>query len=229
MVKIQPLPLPDKLDCTLIEDRICLLTDEGSLLTVKLAQSLVEQGWKVVALRFPESIIKERVPLPRGINRVVLADMSEEHLQQQLEAISNNYGAIGAFIHLSPLTTTSSNAKAILKQLFLIAKYLQKSLNAAAKQGRSWFVTVSRMNGKLGVGEETNFNPIDGGLFGLIKTLNLEWKKVFCRAIDLSPNLDTQTAVNSIIAELYEPNLLITEVGYTLNQRITLVANNSFQ
>lgn len=210
----------------MIEDRICLLTDDGSLLTIKLAQSLVEQGWKVIVISFPESIIKERIPFPREINRLMLADMSEEHLQQQLEAIASNYGAIGAFIHLSPLTTTSSTAKAILKQVFLIAKYLAKPLNTAAKQGRSWFVTVSRLNGKLGVGEEINFNPIDGGLFGLTKTLNWEWQKVFCRAIDLSPNLDTQTAVNSIIEELYDPNLSITEVGREENKRITLTAQN---
>ena len=224
MAKIKPLPLPDQLDCTLIEDHICLLTDDGSPLTVKLAQSLVEQGWKVVVLSFPESIIKEGLPLPRGINRVVLADISEEHLKQKLGAIAKNYGAIGAFIHLSPLTTTIITAKAILKQVFLIAKYLQKSLNAAAKQGRSWFVTVSRLDGQLGVGEKTNFKPINGGLFGLTKTLNLEWKKVFCRAIDISPSLEIGAAARSIIAELYDPNLLITEVGYRLNQRITLVA-----
>lgn len=214
------------MDCTLIKDCICLITDDGSSLTVELAQSLVEQGWRVVVLSFPAAITQKKVPLPKGINRAILVDMSEGHLQQQLKAITNNYGAIGAFIHLSPLATSSITARAILKQVFLIAKYLAKPLNTAAKQGRSWFVTVSRMNGKLGVGEETNFNPIDGGLFGLTKTLNLEWKKVFCRAIDLSPNLDTQTAVNSIIEELYDPNLLITEIGRKENKRITLTAQN---
>ena len=210
----------------MIEGYICLLTDDGSPLTVKFAQSLVEQGWKVVVLSFPESIIKERLPLPRGINRLVLADMSEEHLQQQLGAIAKNYGAIGAFIHLSPLTTTTSTAKAILKQVFLIAKYLKNSLNVAAKQGRSWFVTVSRLDGQLGVGEKTNFNPINGGLFGLTKTLNLEWEKVFCRAIDISPNLETGTAARSIIAELYDPNCLIAEVGYSSQGRVTLVGKD---
>ena len=210
----------------MIEGYICLLTDDGSPLTVKLAQFLVEQGWKVVVLSFPESIIKEGLPLPRGINRVVLADISEEHLKQKLGAIAKNYGAIGAFIHLSPLTTTTSTAKAILKQVFLIAKYLQKSLNAAAKQGRSWFVTVSRLDGQLGVGEKTNFNPINGGLFGLTKTLNLEWSKVFCRAIDISSNLETGTAARSIIAELYDPNCLIAEVGYSSQGRVTLIGKD---
>jgi NAD(P)-dependent dehydrogenase (short-subunit alcohol dehydrogenase family) len=207
-------------------DHVCLLTDDGTPITINLAQSLAEQGWKVVVLSFPESILSTQSLLPEGINRIVLIDMSEKHLQQQLGAISDNSGEIGAFIHLNPLATTTNTAKAILKHVFLMAKYLQKPLNAAAKKGRSWFVTVSRLDGQLGLGEKTNFNPINGGLFGLTKTLNLEWEKVFCRAIDISHNLDVETAVQSIIAELYDPNLLITEVGYRLNQRITLVSKS---
>lgn len=49
----------------------------------------------------------------------------------------------------------------------------------------------------------------------------------FCRAIDLSPSLNIETRVNSIIAELFDPNLLITEVGYTLNNRFTIEAGQA--
>ncbi len=226
VAKLKSLTPPDKLDCTWIADHVCLLTDDGSPMTIKLAQLLTEQGWKVVVLSFPESLIAKQLLLPKGINRLVLADMSETHLQQQLIAIANNYGAISAFIHLSPLTTTTSTAKSILKQVFFMAKYLHKPLNVAAQKGRGWFVTVSRLDGQLGVGGKTDFSPIHGGLFGLTKTLNLEWGKVYCRAIDISPSLEVETAVQSIIAELYDPNILITEVGYSCHGRVTLVGED---
>ncbi|MBN3927937.1 SDR family NAD(P)-dependent oxidoreductase [Nostoc sp. NMS4] len=209
------------------QQHICLLTVDGSPISIKLAQSLAAQGWKVVLLSFPESIISDRFPLPTGMNHVKLSDMSEEHLQQQLKAIAQNYGSIGAFIHLSPLTATASTAKAILKQVFLIAKHLKKPLNEAAKQGRSWFVTVSRLDGNLGIGKSSDFSPIHGGLFGLTKTLNLEWEKVFCRAVDISPEINSESAVESILAELYDPNRLFLEIGYNSQGRNTIVNENN--
>ena len=175
-----------------------------------------------MVLSFPESIVTDRLPLLEGINRVILSDLTEEHLQQQLDNIIKNYGLIGAFIHLNPLTVTTRQAKAILKHIFLVAKHLKKSLNETAKIARSWFVTVTHLDGELGLGRNSNFEPITGGFFGLTKTLNLEWQNVFCRAIDLNPNLDQKKVINSIIAELYDPNLSITEVGYSLNTRVTL-------
>lgn len=193
-------------------------------------------------LRLPESAYPEgapraianRLPLPTGISDVVLADMSEEHLKQQLAAIANNYGSIGAFIHLNPsIQPRQDNVidldseKGILKHVFLMAKHLKKSLNEAARQGRSCFLTVTRLDGEFGLGQKTDFGAISGGFFGLTKTLNLEWERVFCRGIDLNPDLDAETAAQFIIAELHDPNRLITEVGYSLQGRTTLFGERS--
>lgn len=222
VAKLKILPTPDKLDCSLCQGDICLITDDGSMLTVNLANSLIKQGWQVVIVSFPESIIEEKLPLPKEVERVILSDLTEEHLKQQLNNIINSYGLIGAFIHLNPLIVTATAAKTILQHVFLVAKHLKNSLNETANKQRSWFVTVTHLDGKLGLGEDSHIEPIIGGLFGLTKTLNLEWQKVFCRAIDLNPNLDIQTAVEAIVAELFDPNLLVTEVGYTSNKRITI-------
>lgn len=234
---MQTLPEPDFLEFSLPEGYVGLLSDDGSLMTSKLAHSLKERGWKVVILSFPQSLIAERIPLPQGVHRVVLEDLSEEHLQQQLTAIAANYGSIGAFIHINPsshqnISTLSPSSqgnipfleveKALLKQVFFIAKHLKKSLNSAAEKGRSCFVTVARLDGKLGLGRDTTFGTIGGGLFGLTKTLNQEWDAVFCRAIDLSVDLGVEQAVESIIAEIHDPNRLLVEVGYNLQSRVTL-------
>jgi hypothetical protein len=224
-----PLPVPDFWEFTLPKSYTCLLTDDGSPTTNRLAQLLSERGWQVVVLSFPQSIVIERPVLPQGVNRVSLTDLSEEHLQQQLTFISNTYGSIGAFIHLHPVSqlpkdrvSYSKSEKSILKYVFLLAKHLKRSLNQAAHTGRSSFLTVARLDGEFGLGARIDFSGISGGLFGLTKTLNIEWEGVFCRAVDLSPELNAETTAHSIMSELHDPNSLIQEVGYNLLGRVTL-------
>ncbi|MCC5606861.1 acyltransferase domain-containing protein [Nostoc sp. CHAB 5834] len=233
LVKLRSLPQPDYLDFTLPEGHIGLITDDGSLTTYKLTESLIEKGWKVVVISFPQSLIAQQAPLPTGVTRVTLANLSEEHLQQQLQAIASHCGAIGAFIHLHPMfvgnhtgsISYNESEKAIVKHVFLMAKHLKPSLNEAAKHGRSCFCTVAHLDGAFGLEYKVNFGAIGAGLFGLTKTLRWEWPKVFTRAIDLSPRLDAKQSVQNIIAELHDPNLYISEVGYGSQGRVTIIAD----
>lgn len=217
------------MDFSLPDKCMCVLTDDGSLTTVKLAKSLTEKGWKVIVLSFPYSIVEKQCPLPEGVNRFALEDLSEKTLEQQLEVIMNTYGPIAAFIHLHPLIEANQDRihypgaeKAVLKHIFLMAKHLKKSLHEATDKGRSMFYTIARLDGAFGLEKTVNFNPIGAGLFGLTKALNFEWESVFCRAIDLSPTLDVEQSVNYIVAELHDPNRYITEVGYGSQGRVTL-------
>ena len=222
IAKLQQLPTPDSLEFSLSENHIALITDDGSSTTEKLAESLIAKGWKTVVLSFPgvESNVNA------GINRVVLTDWNEDSLQQQLKQIADNYGTVAAFIHLHPATSLDID-KSILRHVFLIAKYLKEPLNAAAKFGRSCFISVARLDGEFGLGESHNFSAISGGLFGLSKSINQEWENVFCRSLDLNPDLDSETSVKNILAEIYDANLLIQEVGYSNKGRVTLIADFS--
>ncbi|QSJ19082.1 acyltransferase domain-containing protein [Nostoc sp. UHCC 0702] len=231
--KLKFLPPPDSLDFTLPEGHISLITDDGSLTTSQVAKTLVERGWKVVVLSFPQSLIPQQSPLPAGVNRITLADMSEELLQHKLSAIATNFGTIGAFIHIHPAFQTShistiaylEQDKAIVKHVFFMAKHLKKTLNEAARYQRSCFLTVTHLDGAFGFEHNTNFGAIAAGLFGLVKTLRWEWPKVFARAIDLSPTLDAQLSAQHIIAELHDPNLYISEVAYGSQGRVTLTTS----
>ncbi|WP_407636595.1 hypothetical protein [Fischerella muscicola] len=51
-----------------------------------------------------------------------------------------------------------------------------------------------------------------------------EWPKVYCRAIDLSPDLSAETSAQHIVAELHDPNRYLTEVAYGSQGRVTLVS-----
>ena len=230
--KLQILPPPDFWEFPIPEGHIALITDDGSLTTTKVAELLSQRGWKVVVLNLPPSLVPEKSPLPAGVNRVTLQDATEEHLQQQLAAIATHYGNVGAFIHIHPVFQANHNSsvayfpeeKAIIKQVFFIAKHLKKSLNAAANHGRSCFCTVARLDGAFGVEHKVNFGAIGAGLFGLTKTMIWEWPKVYCRAIDLSPDFSAETSAQYIVAELHDPNRYLTEVAYGSQGRVTLVS-----
>ncbi|WP_016952040.1 type I polyketide synthase [Anabaena sp. PCC 7108] len=225
--KLKQLPQPDILDFTIPDNHIILITDDGSTTTEKLAAALTAQGWKTVVLSFPSLESK----LAENINRVVLTDWNEESLQYQLENISHQYGAVAAFIHLHPFHNINhlETEKNILRHVFLIAKHLKEPLNQAANQDRSYFFTIAHLDGQFGLGHTTKFSAITAGLFGLTKSLNQEWENVFCRSCDLSPDLDEETSLKQILAELKDPNLLITEVGYSDKGRFTLVADTPIQ
>jgi len=191
---------------------------------------LTERGWQVIVLSFPQSIVVERPPLPQGVSRTALTDLSEEQLQHQLTIIKETYGSTAAFIHLHPVNQEFHNnraaylksEKSILKHVFIMAKHLKQSLNQVAHKGRRCFLTVARLDGKFGLGGRIDFGAISAGLFGLTKTLNQEWEQVFCRAIDLSPELESEQSARFIMSELHDPNSLILEVGYSTQGRVTL-------
>ena len=186
-------------------------------------------------LGFPPGVVANQHPAPPEVDRLVLQDMSEGHLQQRLATIEKLYGKVAAFVHMNP-TWTGLHAngksvilheaeKSVVQHVFLMAKHLKQSLNnAAGLTGRSCFVTVARLDGELGVGAGGGFSVIGGGLFGLTKSLNHEWGAVFCRAVDLHPQLDATQAAHCVVAELHDPNQLIGEVGYSARGRATLAA-----
>ncbi|WP_369792192.1 hypothetical protein [Tolypothrix sp. PCC 7601] len=205
-------------------------------------QSLVDQDWKVVVLSFPQAVIPQQALLPPGVTRITLVDFSEQLLQDKLSAfpvgvadgIASNIGSIGAFIHIHPVFQVShtktlpyiEQEKAIVKHVFFMAKHLKKSLNEAARYGRSCFLTVARLDGAFGFEHNTNFGVIGAGLAGLTKTMRWEWPKVYTRAVDISPALDAQQSAQHIIAELHDSNLYLSEVGYSAQGRVTLVTSS---
>jgi len=214
---------------------VAVVTNDGTDATSALVRALAGRDWKVVVLDFPREVVARPSSLPAGVSRVALNDMSEEELQRKLAEIGQQYGPVAAFIHIHPPSTAEMNGgihfperdRALVRQVFLAAKHLKEPLNQAARLGRSIFMTVVRMDGEFGLGDSILFSPVTGGLFGLVKTLNLEWEPVFCRAVDISPLLDAGQLAENVLAELHDPNRLIAEVGYSLRGRATLTVTRT--
>jgi hypothetical protein len=171
--------------------------------------------------------------LPEEVVRIELADLSEAHLQTQMETLMTSYGSISTFIHLHPRSPRSQPRdlsfseieKAIVRQVFWLAKHLKPTLTAIQDESqncRNNFLSAAWLDGAFGLTRNNDFSAIAGGLFGLTKTLSHEWPAVFCRGIDFSPELKAEAVVDAILAEMHDPNLAITEVGYSAQGRSTL-------
>lgn len=207
----------------------CLLTDDGTFLTTQTLRQLEAQGWPVVVLRFPVEVVPWNYSLPEDARRIQLANLSEEDLQAALAEVTRRYGSPAVFVHLHPSGDLglgeglhfTERGKQVLQAVFLLAKHLKEPLNQAAQRGRAALMLAARLDGEFGLGEG-DYDPISGGLFGLAKSLNLEWEAVFCRAVDLSPYLDPAQAAALLLSELLDPNRRIVEVAHSPGGRTTL-------
>lgn len=207
-----------------------LLSDDGTDLTVRLVERLKGRGWPVVVLRFPREAAWPGSAVPAAVPVVRLEDLSEDSLQKALASVAQLAGKPAVFIHLHPSCQKckdgeirfTDSAKQVLQTIFLAAKHLKEDLNQAAAAGKGVFMTAARLDGEFGLGDDSTFDPVSGGLFGLVKSLNLEWDSVFCRAVDLDPRIDPETGADLLVQELLDPNRRMVEVAYGPAGRITL-------
>ena len=199
------------------------MTNDGSELTTEVLGLLKKAGHKVAVLNLPN------IKNPAAGNAVLLSEHSDEAVKAAVETIQMQYGPIGSFIHLHPhfefqngnFTQHFHAEREIVKSLFFLAKHLQKPLNGLGKAQRANFLAVTRMDGKLGQGKRGNVSVIGGGITGLVKCLNLEWAPVFCRALDIQPELPTATIAAQILAEWHDADVSHVEVAFSEEGRKT--------
>ena len=208
---------------------ITLLTNEGTALTVALAQNLLQRGHRVAVLSFGDDLVRKSAQvLPESVLQITLPDTSDATLGQTIAQLP---APVGRFIYLHPhlrfplgqLGMHFDREKSLLKAVFMLAKHLKVSLNS--QSGRPAFMTVSRLDGALGTQNPGTVAPLGGGLPGLTKSLRLEWPGVFCRAVDVAPELPSETAAQNIVSELFDADQNLTEAAWNANGlRYSLVA-----
>jgi len=217
---------PDQLEFSLPNSHVVLITNDGTDLTTQLISSLKIKGNQVVTLNLCG------IKNPIINNSISLADTSDLSVEKAIQEIQATYGKIGSVIHLHPhfefeapyFTQHFAVEKDILKTLFFIAKHVQQDLNELGKNQRANFLTCTRLDGKLGQGKRGNTSIVGGGITGLVKCLNLEWSPVFCRAIDIQPEITGEDTVNHILSEYHDANVSIVEVAYAEDGRKTSCA-----
>ncbi|MDH5560655.1 MAG: SDR family NAD(P)-dependent oxidoreductase [Deltaproteobacteria bacterium] len=227
------LPPPDRMDVEAEADESVLITNDGTKTTSILVESLLSLGFKKIAvLNPPKSYLKSKTRFPESVFQTELNDFSEKTISETLALIKTRFGLITSFIHLHPIFPINFKKpdffdfkeKAILKFVFFMAKHLKVELTGIDNVFNNRFLCFLRLDGKLGLGDEPGFSTVSGGFFGLLKTLNVEWGRVFIKALDVHPKLSPATAAEKIIDEFFNPDHSLVEVGYHPDGRYGLSA-----
>jgi len=200
-VALRALPAPDQVEHAWNPAVVCAILSGGHALADALARQLMSRGWRVIVLDPSDPRQAGDVP---GVAAFV-------DIHEPLPAADDDW-----------LSNAAEEAR--LKASFLRAKQLMPALTSP-QLSQAWFFVVTMLDGKLGL----EASPRTGGLvtagaLALAKTLHHEWPTVFCRAVDLHPGLEPETAARLLIGELHDPDATLLEVGHGPDGRCTLAA-----
>ncbi len=77
------------------------------------------------------------------------------------------------------------------------------------------FISVSRLGGTLGLSHDNSLSFMPAGLSGLTKSLSREWPRIYCRHIDLDPEMSESEAATAVLEEAFDADSNLAEVGRT--------------
>ena len=229
------LPEPDVLLDAYGEQPCAVLVDDGGELSRWLATALRSRGWRVGRLALPgtrtvpgEAVPGEAVPVDTasGVPTPEAADPDTWHLADWgEESLAEQIRLLGAAVPrldlcLLPFSrdpgTDLDGAVRRLAHAVLLAKHLRTPLVEAAADGtRAGFVAVTRLDGALGYagsGGEPE-RAAAGGVTGLVKSLALEAPELFCRTVDLAPELTEEEAGACVAGEIADAAVDVYEVA----------------
>ncbi|MGC0362208.1 NAD(P)-dependent dehydrogenase (short-subunit alcohol dehydrogenase family)/acyl carrier protein [Rhodococcus sp. 27YEA15] len=114
----------------------------------------------------------------------------------------------------------------VLAAAILVAKSAVGPLSAVRDSGsRAAFVTLTRIDGALGfLGTGNPVSAMVGGVGGVVKTLAVEHPGLFCRALDVDPEIPSSAVADVVRAEIEDGATDTVEVGIgPTGDRVTVV------
>ena len=225
-IKLISLPEPDRLEFKVSQNRPIVVTDEGTELTTMFVTALSQEGWNVILWKFPEALIPaKKRDFPQEIKQVQQEKTNLDSIKPLVDNIREQHGLISGFIHLHPLQESKEafpkTEREIIKQIFFLAGAIKADITTINPGGRSLFLTVTRIDGQLGLKNHHSFQE-SSGFSGLVKTLHWEWPEVFCRAVDLDRELTQSDQVARLLSEIQDLDLSLVEVGLGSQERVTI-------
>ncbi|GIT73352.1 MAG: hypothetical protein Ct9H300mP28_31660 [Pseudomonadota bacterium] len=151
---------------------------------------------------------------------IELSSSGEPELQSSLKDLGTKNGKIGGLINLNPASAASGSLNledgenVFLRDAFITVKNTAASIKQASNSGTGaaflfqfaeWTDTGNGFRSLRCSRKRT---------FRLVKTASVEWPEVFCRFVDLHPELPADETANFILQELHDPDSNIKEVGY---------------
>ncbi|MEA3279363.1 MAG: SDR family NAD(P)-dependent oxidoreductase, partial [Thermodesulfobacteriota bacterium] len=198
----KPLHYDNKL--SIPNGRKVLITDDKAGLSRAIAKKLASLN--IDASVISNDLLKNKKDLPPAGGLIILPD------REMLGAdYSQNNGS-----NLPDDT--------FLKKAFELTSRVAGELLDSAEKGGAVFATITSLDGAFGFKGKGINNPLQGGLAGLAKTASIEWEKVNCHAIDISPNWkDNKKIAKAVVYELLNPDLTSpVETGLNPDLRLIL-------
>lgn len=229
-VMLRSLPTPDCYPLTFASSRLWLVVDEGKTVVDEVVNQLKQQGQRVAVLTLGAGMAKNEKHV-KTAGHYVLNCADEATLDAAISEIEQEQGPIDGVIYLqTPRQSVKTLAKVFSAQgylsvetTFLLAKRLQGSLNRNENHAGYFFI-VGRGDGALSTSDDNGLaEVVASGVSGLTKSLNIEWKNVFCRTLDINAQVKPRDVALILIEELQDSCTDLTEVGRGVNgERMTL-------
>jgi len=179
--------------------------DEPSIIT-RMVPELIPAGPRDA---FPlDKSLAIAVTKDSGLDTALIRELVAKGYKAELvsvDGLASLPAELGALIVIAPARPAAKGApwtaesEAWLKKAFLLTQAAGRSFEARGTRGL--VMSVSRLDGALGLEGGKDQDPTFGGLSGLMKTAAREWKSV-CRAIDLDPALSLDVSAKLLLKEL---------------------------
>jgi NAD(P)-dependent dehydrogenase (short-subunit alcohol dehydrogenase family)/acyl carrier protein len=207
--------------------RVCLITDDETGIAAALADELKRNGERALLLRHsPDATI------PAG--DVFTTDLADPpHVESLIGAIRQQFGPIGAVIHLLPLRAgqpalQSSFAewrelvRLDVRSLYALARATENDLKQTGRAGGALFAAITARGGAFGLQPNGPFSPTHFAVADFTKTLALEFPGVLCKVVDLDPTDPNPILRQKLIDELTSSDDTL-QVGLPGDRRLTVM------
>ncbi|APE34382.1 hypothetical protein BOX37_10925 [Nocardia mangyaensis] len=211
LVRIAPGALPgiDRVVEPYAAERVALIVDHGDDTAAMLANGLTRHGWTV------------HTATVAAAQDSGVAAWGSATVTTAIDTALKGVARLDLCLTVLPPDSQWLVGGHRLADTIHTATLLHDRLVATAESGtRAAFVTLTRIDGVLGhQGNRPAAAAVVGGVSGLVKTLAQETPTLFCRALDLSPQLTGEVLVDSVLAELDDAALDVREVGVDADLR----------
>ena len=189
-------------------------------------------GLHRLVLKSAAITLEKREPLHIQSDAMIGILAEDEYLSDALQHAFRQRGILSKRIHtdqkpavgpLAGLLIVSPEQVCLdmLKRAFTVIRNYGPELEQASAHGTAFLTSVSRLNGKFGLGSDAIAQPLSAGLGGIIKTAAREWPQVHCKSIDISEAWENhQKLADAIVSEVLLDGPL--EVGLSQQGPIAL-------
>lgn len=208
--------------------RISIITDDETGIAAALADELNRGGERALLLRHnPDAMF--------DTGDLFTTDLTDAAaIESAVGMIRQEYGPIGAVIHLLPLRSGSGpSANSTLAQwhesvqldvrtLYALARATESDLKRTGRAGGALFAVATGRGGDFGLHPNTSTSPTHFGAADFTKALALEFTGVLCKVIDLDPTDPVVILQKKVSEELTAPDETL-QIGLPGDRRLTVV------